>query len=131
VFLRRVPLFADLTTADLKHIALIAYERFFVDGERIARQGDIGDELYIIMAGQVRVVTQPEAGEGRELARRQPGEVVGEMAIVSQEPRMASLFALGDVRTLVVEQKQFEGILRERPDTALAVMRVLCARLRE
>ena len=65
------------------------------------------------------------------LARRGPGEYVGEMAIISQEPRMASLVAQGDVRVLNIEQAQFEAILRERPDTSLAVMRVLCARLKE
>ncbi|WP_348240794.1 cyclic nucleotide-binding domain-containing protein, partial [Salmonella enterica] len=67
----------------------------------------------------------------RELARRQTGEAVGEMSVISKTPRIASMTAIGDVRALTVEQAPFEGILRERPDTALAVMRVLCARLKE
>jgi len=66
-----------------------------------------------------------------EIARRQPGDIVGEMAIISQEPRIASLVAAGEVRVLCVERKQFEALLRERPETSLAVMRVLCARLKE
>ena len=70
-------------------------------------------------------------GANTELARRKTGEVVGEMAIISQEPRMASLVAAGDVRLLCIDQKHFEGLLRERPETSLAVMRVLCARLQQ
>lgn len=53
------------------------------------------------------------------------------MALITQEPRMASLVASGDVRTLRVGRKEFEGVLRERPDTAIAVIRVLSQRLIE
>jgi HEAT repeat protein len=127
LFLRHVPLFADLSPADLKQVAAIASESLFPDGETIARQGDPGDEMYIIVSGEVSVIS----ATGMEFVRRKPGEYVGEMAIISREPRSASMVAVGDVRTLGINQKQFEGILRERPETSLAVMRVLCARLRE
>ncbi|HEV2458161.1 MAG TPA: HEAT repeat domain-containing protein, partial [Ktedonobacterales bacterium] len=133
LFLRRVPLFADLPPADLKHIATIAVERLYPDGATIVRQGDPGDDLYIIVSGAVRVLaaTDTDPQSQVELARCQAGEYVGEMAIISQDPRMASLVAAGNVRTLCIGQQPFEGILRERPETSLAVMRVLCTRLRE
>lgn len=128
--LRRVPLFSGLSPSDLKQVAAITGEHYFVDGEVICRQGDPGDEMYIIVSGEVQVVSETEAGRV-ELARRTSGEYVGEMAILSQEPRMASLIARGDVRLLCIEQRPFESILRERPETSLAVMRVLIARLKE
>jgi CRP-like cAMP-binding protein len=53
------------------------------------------------------------------------------MAIISRAPRMASLIASGEVRALCIEQADFEELLRLRPETSLAVMRVLCERLRE
>lgn len=127
LFLRRVPLFADLGPADLKQVAAIAAERLYPDGEVIAQQNEPGDEMYIIVSGEVRVMAGAEPGT--EVARRKPGEYVGEMAILSQKPRMASLVASGDVRLLCIAQPQFEGLLRERPETGLAVIRVLCARL--
>ena len=131
LFLKRVPLFSNLPPAELKQVAAIADEHLFVDGEVIAQQDEPGDELYVIVSGQVRVLVST-AGEGEsELALRGAGEYVGEMAVISQKPRMARLVAVGDVRTLCIEQKQFEGILRERPETSLAVMRELCNRLRE
>lgn len=131
LFLRRVPLFAGLAPADLKQVAAITGERFYPDGELIAQQGEPGDEMYIIVSGEVRVLTGANRGKDAEVARRKPGEYVGEMAIISREPRMASLVAAGDLRALCIDQKQFEGLLRERPETSLAVMRVLCARLKE
>lgn len=127
LFLRRVPLFAELTPANLKQVGAIATERTHPDGAVIAQQGDLGDEMYLIISGEIRVLTGPDT----ELARRTTGEYVGEMAIISQEPRMASLVAAGEVRLLCIDQQHFEGLLRERPETSLAVMRVLCARLKE
>ncbi len=131
LFLRRVPLFADLSPTDLKHVARAARENLFHDGEVIVRQGETGDVLYLIVSGDVSVQVESEDGVRIEVARRGLGEYVGEMAILSHEPRMATLIADGDVRTLCLEQESFEGILRERPETSLAVMRVLCSRLRE
>jgi len=127
LFLRRVKLFAKLTPVDLKQIAAVAKERLFLDGETIVQQGEPGDEMYIIVSGEVSVLNIG----GTELARRKPGDFVGEMAIISQQPRMATLVAVGDVRTLCIGQKQFEGILRERFEISMAVMQELGERLRQ
>jgi cAMP-dependent protein kinase regulator len=127
LFLRRVKLFANLTPVDLVHIAAIAREHLFVDGDVIAQQGDSGDEMYIIVSGEVGVINEHR----HEMARRKPGDYVGEMAIISQQPRMATLVAAGDVRTLCIGQKPFEEILRGRFEISLAVMRELCERLKQ
>ena len=126
LFLRRVPLLSDLTPIDLKHIATIADERVFHAGELIARQGDPGDELFIIVSG--KVIVREGAADRSE---RTVGEVVGEMSIITQEPRIASLIAVDQVRVLGLDRTEFEGMLRERPAISLAVMRVLIARLKE
>jgi CRP-like cAMP-binding protein len=132
LFLRKVPLFAELAPQDLRRVAAVADERAFVDGETIADQGEPGDELHIVVDGTVRVVrTDLGTGSEAELARRTQGDVVGEMALITQEPRMASLVASGEVRTLRLGRQEFEGVLRERPDTAIAVIRVLSLRLVE
>jgi hypothetical protein len=132
LFLRKVPLFAELPPQDLTRVAAVAQERTFADGEAIAGEGETGDELHVVVTGEVRVLRAgPDPAQETELARRMPGDVVGEMALITQEPRMASLVASGDVRTLQVGRREFEGILRERPDTAIAVIRVLSQRLAE
>jgi CRP-like cAMP-binding protein len=131
LFLRRVPLFAELSPGDLKGVAAIASEQVFAAGELIARGGEVGAEMYVIVSGEVRVMSQGEAGPGREIVRRRAGEYVGEMSILNRTPRIASLVAVGEVRLLSIERTEFEEILRLRPDASLAVMRVLCNRLIE
>jgi len=132
LFLRRVPIFADLSPADLKQVAAITAEAVFADGDILAHQGEPGDEMYIVVSGDVSVrMASGDQKESREVARRSSGDYVGEMSIISREPRIATLAASGTVRALCIDQKRFEGILRERPEISLAMMRVLCQRLKE
>jgi CRP-like cAMP-binding protein len=131
VFLHRVPLFANLSPADLERVAEIAAEHLYADGDVIAEQGEPGDEMFVVVSGEIRVVVSSEGHDPVEVARRRAEEPVGEMAVVSRAPRMASLVAAGEVRTLAIDRRRFERILRDRPDVALAVMDVLCRRLRE
>jgi len=131
LFLRKVHLFGELTPMDLKHVAANATEHLYADGEAIAEQGEVGDEMHIVVSGEIRVVLGTEKQSPTEVARRRPGDCVGEMAILSEAPRMASLVADGDVRTLSLDRARFQRILKERPEASLAVMRVLCERLRE
>jgi CRP/FNR family transcriptional regulator len=130
LFFKRVPLFAKLSPADLKQVAAIAQEESFSDGAVIAREGEMGDMMFIIVSGEVRVLST-QGQRQVELARRRTGECVGEMAIISREPRSATLTASGDVRTLCIDQKSFESLLRDRPDVSLAVIQVLSERLKE
>ena len=131
VFLRRVALFQDLAPDDLKHVADVSTEHAFSDGAVVAEAGDPGDELHVVVSGQIGVLVDRPGASEVEVARRGPGEYVGEMAIISRAPRMASLTARGDTRTLTIDRRRFERIIRERPEASLAVMRVLCDRLRE
>jgi HEAT repeat protein len=131
LFLRRVALLADLGPADLKAVAEVTDEYLFSSNELIAEQGEPGEELFIIVSGQIDVRTNGRQGPGREIARRKPGEVVGEMALLDQQPRMASLVAEGEVRVLRIEQRVFVDLLRTRPEISLGVIRVLSQRLRE
>ena len=93
-------------------------------------EGEVGDVMFIIVSGEVKVCSHKDGIE-MEIARRTAGDYVGEMSIIGREPRMASLVAVGDVRTLCIDQKSFEGLIRERPDVSLAVMQALTKRLKE
>jgi HEAT repeat protein len=126
LFLRKVPIFDGLPPEDLKPIAAIAQEHAHSDGEVIVAQGEAAGEMHIIVSGTVTVLMS-----GREVARRGSGDVVGEMALILDQPRTATLSAAGDVRLLTIRQQEFAAILRERPETSMAVMRVLARRLAE
>jgi HEAT repeat protein len=126
LFLRKVALFQELAPADLMPIAEVADEQTFVAGDLLGDEGERGDGLHVIVAGTVRVETG-----GTEIARRGTGDVVGEMSLITMHPRMASLRADGDVRTIWISRRAFEGMLHDRPDIAIGVMRVLALRLAE
>jgi hypothetical protein len=130
LFLKRVPLFAPLSPADLKQVAAIAEEETFPDGEVLAYEGEPGDALFLIVSGEVRVCREKD-GQEVDVARRMSGEYVGELAIINREPRNATLIASGDVRALCVDQKSFEGLMRERPEVSLFIIQVLSKRLKE
>ena len=130
LFFKRVPLFANLSPADLKQVAALADEEIFNVGDELGHEGDVGDVMFIIVSGEVKVCSQRD-GQEFEIARRKAGDYVGEMSIIGREPRMASLVAASDVRTLCIDQKSFEGLIRERPDVSLAIIRELNKRLKE
>ena len=98
LFLRRVPLFADLSPQDLLPIAELASEHSYEDADTIAEQGEPGDEMHIIVAGYVMVILRDADGRKQVLAVRSAGDVIGEMAVITSAPRMASLAAKGPVR---------------------------------
>ena len=130
LFFKRVPLFENLSPADLKQVASIADEEIFPDGEIIVVQGEQGDAMFVIVSGEVRVCITRD-GSQIEVARRKPGEYVGELSVINREPRNATLIASGDVRMLSIDQKSLEGLIRERPEVSLAVIQVLSKRLKE
>jgi HEAT repeat protein len=130
LLLREVPIFADLSPEDLKQVAEIAQEQWIPDGTIICRDGEDGDSMYIIVAGQVQILKGVEGSE-KILAVRGVGDFVGEMAIIESGPRVATVRAHGDVRVLVIDGDAFNAILRDRQNVAISVMRTLSRRLRE
>jgi HEAT repeat protein len=123
--LRRIPLFSALEPAEVQRVAAIADERTYADGEVVGAEGELGDEMHVVLDGTVGVVRS----DGEMIARRGAGDVVGEMSLITRSPRVASLIAEGDVRTIRIGRREFEAMVRERPEIALAIMRVLAERL--
>lgn len=131
LLLRHVPLLADLSPVDLQRIATLSTEHHAENGEVIFEQGEMGEEMFVIVHGQVSVMIRQANDSEKEIARRKVGDVVGEMSIISGEPRIASLIAVEGTHFLCLDKKSFEGLIRERPEVGFAVMRVLCQRLKE
>lgn len=129
LFLRQVPLFSNLAPEDLQQIAEIATECVFPANEYLCRDGDIGDELFVIVEGQVRV-TKGSNGAERTLRTLKVGEHIGELAILREQPRSASVAADGgNVRALAIRGAALKAILRDRPEVAMAMLASLAQRL--
>ncbi|HEX8993290.1 MAG TPA: HEAT repeat domain-containing protein [Anaerolineales bacterium] len=130
LLLREIPIFSDLSPEDLQRIATAANEQWFPRDTTIFRQDEIGDRMFVIVEGHVHVVRSAN-GKEQVLAQRGPGDFVGEMAIIESAPRLASLVTRREVRVLAIDGETFKGILRERPEVSLAVLRSMSRRLRE
>ena len=127
--LRRVPLFERLEPEDLQRVAALADERSFPAGEPIVREGDVGNELFVILEGQVRVDKEDPDGSTRAIRTYEEGEHFGELAVLLEQPRVATVVAVTDVRTLVIGGDGLTAILRERPEAAMAILATLAARI--
>lgn len=130
LLLRDIPIFSELSPEDLQQIASIAVEQWYPAGTGIFQQDQQGDMMFVIVDGHVQVLRRAN-GREQVLAERGPGDFVGEMAIIDSAPRLASLVTRDDVRVLAIDGPTFKGILRERPEVSLAVLRSLSKRLRE
>jgi serine/threonine protein phosphatase PrpC/CRP-like cAMP-binding protein len=112
--LAHMPLFARLTERELLRVMQAAQVRDFKDGEIVIREGDKGDELYIVLEGQVRV-----SREDQTLSLLGPGEHVGEMALLRGGPRSATVAAVGRAELIAIRRADFFEIIRK--EHALAV----------
>jgi signal transduction histidine kinase len=119
-FLKEVPLFAGLSDADLKAMEGMVEAVRLESGQVLFAEGDTGDRAYVIEEGQLEVF---KTSEGREtlLAVRGSGDVIGEMALLENLPRNASVRARGSTRLLAVRKEQFEKLL----ETSQSAARVL------
>lgn len=128
--LRRVPLLATLGEEDLAAFAGLLRERRYPKGSMILAQGDPGEALYLLGAGQVKVVLIHEDGREVILSVLGVGAFFGEMALLDQEPRSAHVVAMTDSLLLQLRREDFQARLRSGPEVAIALLRELSRRLR-
>ena len=119
------PLFGGVTGDDLTAIGDRALEVDFPADHVIARQGEIGTGLFVIIEGEVRVVRDAE-----ELARLHGGDFFGEMSVIDGLPRVAQVVSTEPTRCLALASWEFERLVLEHPTIGLAILRGLSARLR-
>jgi CRP-like cAMP-binding protein/ATP/ADP translocase len=126
ILLKSVSLFREIPAEKLSQIAQIAEERSAPSGERILREGDPGDSLYIIATGSVRIHKQE-----RVLTYLKKGDCLGEMAVLDHSPRSADATAEEDSILLRIAQEDFYEVLSANPEISEALIRLLTRRLRE
>ena len=126
--LRKVPLFAHLDPAKLKLLAFTSTRMVFRPSQELFRQGDEGDAAYLILSGEADVVAETPAGEV-PVATVGQNAIVGEIAILCEVPRTATVRAASRLETLKIEKEHFLRLIREFPDMGVEIMRELGQRL--
>ena len=128
--IRRVPLFSMLTESQAISVADAVVKRRFKRGEVIVEQGKKSNALFILLNGRARVVTADSRGREVILATLQPGDHIGEMSLIDNEPHSATVRAEVQTDVLMLGRAEFARCLPENSSMAYAVMRGLVQRLR-
>ncbi|GMW07466.1 MAG: Crp/Fnr family transcriptional regulator [Gammaproteobacteria bacterium] len=128
--LRQNLLLRGLAETSLDRIAGIAVRRSYVSGATIFRQGDPGDALFAVIAGQVRVSCQDETGREVFLNILESGDVFGEIAVIDGAPRTATAVAVQETAVFLVPRSALLVQLQRDPALSLHMLQILCQRLR-
>ncbi len=130
-FLRRVSLFASLSDAQIEQLAAGSVRRNFPKGRTIVAEGEPSQSLYILLSGRAKV--QRSDAEGKEviLAVLGSGECFGEMSLIDDAPRSASVITLESCDFMAINKENFKAMLIQNNEMCMAVMKGLVKRLRE
>jgi CRP/FNR family transcriptional regulator, cyclic AMP receptor protein len=129
--LRAIPLFSSVKGEDLERIADLLIERRFPKNKTIVEEGLPGDYMYVICEGRVQVSKLSDDGREKILEFFEEGAFFGEMSLLDDAPRSASVRALTDTRILALSRSDFLAVMRRTPDVAMAVVQELTRRLRD
>ena len=129
--LKTVPLFAGFLDDQLRTIASVVTRRNVPRGAIVIVEGDPTDSLYIVIAGRLKVMMSDADGKEVILAMLGPGEFFGEMGLIDDSPRSATVMAVEPCELIVLAKRDFKRCLVEHFDLAMTVMRGLVRRLRE
>ena len=129
--LRRVWLFSELTDDQLESISSFTFEKTFAPGELVVEEGQTGNGLYVIVSGNVEVLKGDVTATPQVLAKRGAGDVFGEMALLGEWPRTASVRALDSVQCLGIDRWVFLSQLEQQPKVTIRMLQIMAQRLRD
>ena len=129
--LAHIDLFAGLDERDLQLLASVCRQREYSAGSTLFRQGDTGVGLYVITSGTVHITQAMDPDKAEvDLGTAGPGNVLGEMSLLDDLPRSATVTAVTDVTALLLPVWEFRTSIRDHPDIALSLLSILSRRLR-
>ncbi len=123
--LGNVSLFSECSKKELGQVASMMDERRVESGTELTREGDEGDEFFVVAEGLAEAVIGK-----KKVGSIKPGSFFGEMALLDQGPRVATVTAKLPTRVLVLDAKGFGRVVRDSPSVAIKVMKTLAERLR-
>jgi CRP/FNR family transcriptional regulator len=129
--LRRVPLFSELSAAEIERISSVAVPRSFPRGVRVFHEGDNSDACYIVRSGDLRVTREHSDGRAIALATLGSGDIFGELAMLDGEARSASVETLSDVELLALSATDMRQMLADHSEISVKLIVALTRRLRE
>ena len=130
-FLRRVPLLQSLSEIELDQLAAGSVRKNFPKGRTIVSEGEPSQSLYILLSGRAKVQRSDSEGKEVILAVLGSGEFFGEMSLIDDAPRSASIITLESCDFMALNKDSFKSMLMQSPEVCMQIMRGLVKRLRE
>ena len=130
-FLKRVPLFSGLTDSQIERLAAGSVRRNFPKGRTIVAEGEPSQSLYILLSGRAKVQRSDTEGKEVILSVLGSGECFGEMSLIDDAPRSASVITLESSDFMSIAKESFKAVLMTSPEISLRIMKGLVKRLRE
>jgi CRP-like cAMP-binding protein len=130
LLLKKSPIFAEVDTDDLRIVAQTMEQTAFFKGDRVFDISEQGDEMYIIITGRVGVSVTPDPAVQVFIDELGPGDCFGEMVMLDDQPRSATIHVLEDARMLTLEKARLRGLIKRYPALALGMLRGVSLRLR-
>ncbi len=126
--LRRIPLFSGIDPAKLKLLAFASERMDYDQGQNLFRQGEVGDAAYVIVNGSADIIVETDDGE-IPVAEFTDNAFIGEIAILCDVPRTATVRAKTKLEVLKIKKEHFLGLIKDFPELGIEVMRELASRL--
>ncbi|MFT4101273.1 MAG: Crp/Fnr family transcriptional regulator [Burkholderiaceae bacterium] len=130
-FLRRVPLFSSLSEGQLDQLAAGSVRKNYPRARTIVSEGEPSQSLYILLSGRAKVQRSDSEGKEVILAVIGPGEFFGEMSLIDDAPRSASVITIESSDFMAINKDSFKAMLIQSPDIGMQIMKGLVRRLRE
>lgn len=129
-FLRQVSLFKSLTDKALLDLSAITIEQTIPAKTTVFKEGDKGDALYIVKSGKINVLKRNNAGVDSVLVSLGKGAVIGDMAIIDEQPRSASIATIQETVFLIITKDDFRSLLGDVPEISFQILKLTTERLR-
>lgn len=131
LLLKKSPVFSQVATDDLRHVAQALEEQRYFAGDRVFEINAQGDHLYLLVSGEIGISLDPDTSSRNFIARLGPGDCFGEMNLLDDLPRSATAHVLEDSTILALDKSRLRGLILSYPELSIGILRSMSLRLRE
>lgn len=131
VILKRTPIFAEVTTDDLRVVVEEMQEEAYFAGERVFEINDPSDRMYVVLTGKIGISIDPDPKVRKFVSMVEPGGCFGEMGPLDGSPRSGTAYVVEDAHLLYLDKLKLHGLIKSYPELALGLLKGMSTRVRE
>ncbi len=130
LLLKKSPIFSEVSTEDLRSVAMELEDEQYFKGDKVFEINNYGDHMYILQQGKIGISLESDANSNKYVATLGQGDCFGEMNLLDDQPRSATAIVLEDAQLLSLEKTRLHGLILHYPELSLGILKSLSLRLR-